>query len=121
MIRNYSEVPEVVCYPGRLNQALLSLLLNACEAIEGEGRIEVATEVDDERVSISVRDSGVGIPPEDLEKIFEPGFTTKGVGVGTGLGLSICYQVMQDHGGEIRLESELGKGTKATCLLPISL
>ena len=119
LIKSFSEVPEVVCYPGRLNQALVSLLLNACQAIRSTGTIELATEVADGNVLISVRDSGVGISPENLQRVFEPGYTTKGVGVGTGLGLSICYQVMQDHQGQIRIESEVGKGTTVTCILPL--
>jgi signal transduction histidine kinase len=63
----------------------------------------------------------VGISPEDLKNIFDPGFTTKGVGVGTGLGLSICYQIVQEHKGEIRVESEKGKGTTFTVILPMNL
>ena len=68
-----------------------------------------------------LRDSGNGIPPENLQKIFDPGFTTKGVGVGTGLGLSICYRIIQEHFGEILVESEVGKGTTFTIRIPDNL
>ncbi len=63
-------------------------------------------------------DTGTGIPPENLEKIFDPGFTTKGVGVGTGLGLSLVYKIIEDHGGSMEVKSELGKGSKFTISLP---
>jgi signal transduction histidine kinase len=66
-----------------------------------------------------VQDTGVGIAPEHLGKIFDPGFTTKGVGVGTGLGLSICHQIMADHQGSIQVVSEKGRGTTFTLMLPI--
>ena len=69
-------------------------------------------------VRIEISDTGKGIRPEHLGKIFDPGFTTKGVGVGTGLGLSIVYQIIQAHNGSITVKSELGKGTTFTILLP---
>jgi len=77
--------------------------------------------VADNKVHVSVSDTGVGIPREHLKSIFDPGFTTKGVGVGTGLVLSICYQIVQAHKGEIRVESEMGKGTTFTIILPMNL
>ena len=120
VIKDYGAVPPIVCYPGRLNQAFLSLLVNATQAIEGSGEIAVSTSKQGESLRVSISDTGGGIPPENLERVFEPGFTTKGVGVGTGLGLSICYQVFKEHGGEISIESEIGKGTRATCTLPYS-
>jgi signal transduction histidine kinase len=70
---------------------------------------------------VEIRDTGRGITREHLEKIFDPGFTTKGVGVGTGLGLSICYQIIQDHHGEILVESEVDMGTVFTVILPTDL
>ena len=121
VLREYGEVPEIVCYPGRLNQVFLSLLVNAIQAIEGPGQIGITTLQQDEKLHVVIRDTGGGIPEEHIDKVFDPGFTTKGVGVGTGLGLSICYQVMQDHKGEIRLESKRGEGTTATCILPYNL
>ena len=121
VVRNYGDVPAIVCYPGPLNQVFLSLLVNAVQAIEGPGQITITTLKEDEKLHVAIRDTGVGIPEEHIDKVFEPGFTTKGVGVGTGLGLSICYQVIQDHKGEIRLESRVGEGTSVTIILPYDL
>jgi PAS domain S-box-containing protein len=119
--RDYGVVPPISCYPGRLNQVFLNLLNNARQAIRGKGEIGIRTAVRDERVEIAVSDTGAGIAPENLRKIFDPGFTTKGVGVGTGLGLSICYQILRDHRGEILVESEPGKGSTFTVVLPMDL
>ena len=119
--KDFGELPLISCYPGRLNQVFLNLLINARQAIKGEGEIFISTRKQDQTISIEIRDTGTGISPEDLVKIFDPGFTTKGVGVGTGLGLSICYQIIQDHRGEIKAESELGKGTTFTVTLPMDL
>jgi signal transduction histidine kinase len=99
----------------------LNLLNNARQAISGCGEIEIRTFVHDDRVHIAFRDTGSGIAPEHLRKIFDPGFTTKGVGVGTGLGLSICYQIVRDHQGEIRVDSEPGLGSTFTVILPMQL
>ena len=70
-------------------------------------------------MNVQFSDSGVGIPPDNLARIFDPGFTTKGVGVGTGLGLSICFKIAQDHGGSIDVKSEIGRGSTFTVQLPI--
>jgi PAS domain S-box-containing protein len=119
--REYGAVPPIPCYPGRLNQVFLNLLNNARQAIRGKGEIAIRTCVLDQRVHVAVSDTGAGISPEHLRKIFDPGFTTKGVGVGTGLGLSICYQIVRDHRGEILVESEPGKGATFTVVLPMDL
>ena len=74
-----------------------------------------------DEVVVRVQDTGKGIPPEELERIFDPGFITKGVGVGTGLGLSISYRIMEKHGGSISAESQIGVGTTMTLRLPTSL
>ena len=121
VVKDYGVLPRIVCYPSRLNQVFLNLLVNAAQAIEGEGKIEVETGVEEDRVFVVIRDSGKGIEGSHLDKIFDPGFTTKGVGVGTGLGLSICYQIVQDHGGEIGVESEVGVGSTFTVWLPIHI
>ncbi|UCE25031.1 MAG: hypothetical protein JSU74_02995, partial [Candidatus Zixiibacteriota bacterium] len=121
VVREYGEIPPVACYPGKLNQVFLNILNNARQAIPGEGEIVVKTSVKDDRVHISIKDSGVGIPKEKLPLIFDPGYTTKGVGVGTGLGLSICYQIMQEHQGTIEVESEPGQGTTFTVIIPFGL
>jgi len=119
--REYGAIPPISCYPGRLNQVFLNLLNNARQAIRGKGEIGIRTFVRDDRVHIAVRDSGAGIAPDHMRKVFDPGFTTKGVGVGTGLGLSICYQIVRDHRGEILVESEVGKGATFTVVLPMDL
>lgn len=120
IIREYGQLPLVVCFPSRINQVFLNLLVNASQAIEGKGRIVLRTRHVGDRVEIEIEDSGKGIPQENLARIFDPGFTTKGVGVGTGLGLSICYQIVEDHQGDIRVQSEVGRGTTFTIVLPVS-
>lgn len=118
IVRQYGEVPQIVCYPGALNQVFMNLLVNASQAIEGSGRITIGTTTKREEVHISVTDTGNGIPKKDLRSIFNPGFTTKGVGVGTGLGLSIAYQIVEKHKGRIEVESEMGEGSVFTVILP---
>jgi signal transduction histidine kinase len=119
--RNYGDISPFACYPGRLNQVFLNILMNARQAIKTQGEISITTYRKDNHAYIEIADNGSGIPPEHLNRIFDPGFTTKGVGVGTGLGLSICYQIIRDHKGEIRVASEVGKGTKFTIALPMFL
>jgi signal transduction histidine kinase len=119
--RNYGEIPEIICYPGQLNQVFLNLLINASHAIKEKGEITIATYEKEGKVYVEFSDTGVGISQEHIKKVFDPGYTTKGVGVGTGLGLSICYQIIQEHTGEIRVESEEGKGSKFTIILPANL
>jgi len=119
--RDYGEVPPFAHCPGRLNQVFLNILVNAIQAIGKQGEITVTTRRKGDRAFIEIADTGCGIPAENLERIFDPGFTTKGVGVGTGLGLPICYQIVRDHDGEIRVASEAGKGTTFTIVLPMDL
>ena len=121
VIKNYGDFPAISCFPGRLNQVFLNLLINAKQAIEGKGEITITTYHRDNKGYIEFKDSGKGIAKEHLQRIFDPGFTTKGVGVGTGLGLSIVYQIMRDHRGEIKVESEPGKGATFTVILPMNL
>ena len=99
----------------------LNLIMNARQAIRGKGTITVRTYTADRSVFVEISDTGVGIPAKNLDRIFDPGFTTKGVGIGTGLGLSICYQIIQDHRGEITVRSEEGAGTTFTIRLPVNL
>lgn len=121
IVREYGDLPPVTCYPGRLNQVFLNLLNNARQAIEGEGTITISTDVRDGHVVMRFADTGKGIAPENLSKVFDPGFTTKGARVGTGLGLSICYQIIEDHKGKMDVESEVGRGTVFTIRLPLDL
>jgi signal transduction histidine kinase len=119
VIKEFSELPLVPCYPNRLNQVFMNLLVNAIQAITGKGEIRIRTSLDSLRVHIAISDSGSGIRQEHLEKIFDPGFTTKGVGIGTGLGLSISARIMQDHRGSISVQSEVGRGTTFVISLPL--
>lgn len=121
VIKNYGDLPSISCFPGRLNQVFLNLLINAKQAIDGKGEIAITTYLRDNKAHIEFKDSGKGIAKEHLQRIFDPGFTTKGVGVGTGLGLSIVYQIIQDHRGEIKVESEPGMGATFTIILPMNL
>jgi signal transduction histidine kinase len=121
VIREYGEISLIRCYPNELNQVFMNLLVNAVQAIEGEGTIGIETFVDGEQVGVSISDTGAGIPEDDVDRIFDPGFTTKGVGVGTGLGLSISYNIVQKHKGEIQVKSEEGKGSTFTVRIPRAL
>jgi PAS domain S-box-containing protein len=119
VVKNYGDVPPIRCHPNQINQVFMNMLVNGSQAIKGEGTITIRTFREGDIVSVQFSDTGVGIPPENLPRIFDPGFTTKGVGVGTGLGLSICFKIVQDHGGRIDVESEVGKGATFTIRLPI--
>jgi len=117
--RDYSDIPKIYCSPSSLNQVFMSKLKNASEAIEGEGEVKIRTYAQQEHVKIEISDTGKGIPEEHYDRIFEPGFTKKDVGVGVGLGLSICKKIIVDeHKGRIDVSSELGKGTTFTITLP---
>jgi PAS domain S-box-containing protein len=119
LVRYYGELPKLLCRPGDINQVFMSLLTNAHQAIENEGEIVVKTWSSGEAALIQVRDDGVGIDPADRGRLFDPGFTTKGVGVGSGLGLSIAYRIVADHGGHIEVEGERGEGACFTVRLPL--
>ena len=112
------ELPRIPCAPSQINQVLLNLLNNAAQAIDGFGRIVLKTWAEDSAVFISVQDSGRGMSAEVQARVFDPFFTTKPVGEGTGLGLSISYKIIQDHGGQIRVASEPGRGTRFLIRLP---
>jgi signal transduction histidine kinase len=120
VVKDYGELPRIQCYPSQLNQVFMNVLSNASQAIEGDGGITVRTRREGERVVVEIADTGKGIAPEDLERIFDPGFTTKGVGVGTGLGLSITYNIVKKHRGTIDARSAPGRGTTVTIRLPIA-
>lgn len=118
--KDFSRLPKVTCYPSQLNQVFMNVLSNAAQAIEGEGEIHLATKkLGSDRVEVLIRDSGKGMSKQTLEKVFDPFFTTKALGSGTGLGLSISYGVVQKHGGEILVSSDVGKGTEFRIILPI--
>lgn len=123
-----TSIPLVCGFPGELNQVFLNIIVNAAHAISdandggasGKGTITISTRSDDESVTVSIGDSGTGIPEDIRQRIFDPFFTTKEVGKGTGQGLSIAHSVVvQKHGGAITCESTLGQGTTFTITLPI--
>jgi len=114
------EVPPVPCYPALLNEAFMNLLVNACQAIKESGQVLVETKREADHAVITIRDNGRGIPPEHLNAIFDPGFTTKGVGVGVGLGLPVVYSVIQEHQGSVSVVSTIGKGSIFTLRLPLN-
>ena len=118
--RDYGELPDLLVYPNQLNQVFMNLIVNAVDAIEGEGKITIATQIDGEYAYVRITDTGKGIPPDNLARVFDPGFTTKGVGVGTGLGLSISYNIIEKHNGKLGVESEPGRGTTFTVALPLT-
>jgi signal transduction histidine kinase len=119
IVKEYGDLPKISCRPGQLNQVFMNLLKNAAESIEDKGTIRISTTVEGDNAIIRIRDDGRGIKTENLDKIFDPGFTTKGVGVGTGLGLSISYNIIRDHQGDIEVGSEEGKGSAFSIILPI--
>jgi PAS domain S-box-containing protein len=118
IVKEYGELPPVLCHPGQMNQVFMNLLVNAGQAITPPGKIVLKTWCDAGFVYTAVSDTGHGIPPEIRRRIFEPFFTTKEVGKGTGLGLSISYDIIKKHGGEIAVESTVGSGTTFTVKLP---
>ncbi len=118
--KEYGELPLLRCYLSQLNQVFMNLLVNASQAIEHQGKINIKTLLEENNIIIEISDNGSGIPSENLEKLFDPFFTTKPVGVGTGLGLYISYGIVQKHHGTLEVKSELGKGTTFKICLPIS-
>jgi PAS domain S-box-containing protein len=134
VIREYGEIPVIDCYPGQLNQVFMNILANAIDALderdgdrspeemrEQPSCIWIRTQPQGDRVLISIRDNGNGIPDRLRETIFNPFFTTKPVGKGTGLGLSITYQIIVErHGGKIDCYSRLGEGTEFAMEIPVT-
>ncbi len=123
----FAELPPVICNVGELNQVFLNMIVNAAHAIHDAGKdvsnglISISTEVVGEQVQITFNDNGCGIPQENLDKIYDPFFTTKEVGRGTGQGLAITRSIVMDkHGGEVHATSEVGVGTQFTIRLPIA-
>ena len=125
IVKEYGELPPVECHGAELNQVWMHLLSNAIDALDSltssqHPQITITTQlINSQEVAIQIADNGVGIPEKVQSKIFDPFFTTKPVGKGTGLGLSICYQIIQQHGGEIQVNSQVGKGTHLQIILPV--
>jgi signal transduction histidine kinase len=121
VVRHYGELPKINCFPSQLNQVFLNILINAKQAINGKGTITITTSHIDDFIRIEIADDGPGMPEKVRRRIFDPGYTTKGVGIGTGLGLAICYQIIQDHKGQIDVTSEEGHGATFTIDIPTTL
>lgn len=126
IIKSYGDLPDVYCFPQKISQVLLNIIMNAVQAIEKEGKITIGTRhvkkgrrVQDDMVEISVSDTGSGIDKAELTKIFDPFYTTKPPGQGVGLGLSISYDIVEAHNGRIEVASKAGQGTTFTIRLPI--
>nr|WP_319395857.1 ATP-binding protein [uncultured Desulfobacter sp.] len=126
--KSFGDIPRIECYPQKISQVLMNILVNAIQAIQGPGTIELSTRfvqtgrrVEDRFVEIVVSDTGCGIPQENLKKLFDPFFTTKPVGTGTGLGLSIVYEIIKFHGGRIDVSSQLGQGSQFKLLFPVKM
>jgi len=116
--KEYGDLPEIECFPGKLNQVFMNILSNAIQAIDGSGKIIIRTYMKDDNVLISIKDSGEGMTEEVLKHIFEPFYTTKEMGRGAGLGLSISYNIISRHNGKIAVNSRPGKGTEFIVSLP---
>ena len=137
IIKDYGQLPMVECYPSQLNQVVMNLLSNAIDALEEEmgnrserigdkptlsnPTITIRTFLTDNNwVTITVADNGIGIPEEIRSQLFDPFFTTKPIGKGTGLGLSISHQIVtHKHGGKIDCDSTLGQGTEFVVQIPV--
>jgi signal transduction histidine kinase len=122
VVKDYGEVPRIQANQSRLAQVFLNLLINAAHALPPQGsessEIRLLTRHEENVVMVAVRDTGVGIPEENLERLFEPFFTTKPPGEGTGLGLSISQEIIKAAGGRITVESQLGRGSTFRVFLP---
>ena len=110
IVKCYGKIPVIKCFPNMLNQVFTNLLVNACQAIDGQGTITITTEYKNNNLSVKIKDTGCGIPKNMLKKIFTAGYTTKEAG--TGLGLAICKKIIEKHDGEIRAESCVGIGSE---------
>ena len=118
--KKFGELPPITCSPSQINQVFLNLITNAAQVLPPQGgEITLVTRPEKNGIAVDVADNGTGIPPEALPKIFDPFFTTKEIGKGTGLGLSISYQIIKDHGGQISVETQVGRGTRFTVWLPL--
>ena len=113
-------LPRVSGDVGQLQQAVVALATNAIDAMPEGGTLTLTAICSNSRVLVQVRDTGIGIAPENMTKIFDPFFTTKDVGRGTGLGLAVCYGILSDHGGRLDVRSTVGAGTTFTITLPVA-
>jgi two-component system NtrC family sensor kinase len=124
VVKDYRPLPKISCYASQINQVFMNILSNAVQAIDGPGNIWITTKPvrrdGKDYAQISFQDSGKGMTQAVIEKIFDPFFSTKGVGQGTGLGLSISYGIVHNHGGDIHVKSQVGIGTEFIVTLPVT-
>jgi two-component system NtrC family sensor kinase len=121
VVKEYGSLPRINCHVSELNQVFMNILRNAADAIAGQGQITIRSSAAADQVSVRIEDTGVGIAPDQMQRVFDPEFTQKGSRVRAKLGLFTSHQIVQKHEGEIRIESELGKGTAVTVVLASSL
>ncbi|MEA1922094.1 MAG: ATP-binding protein [Pseudomonadota bacterium] len=128
VVKEYGKLPQVKCFPQKIGQVFMNILINAVQAIIKWGSITITTKPlvvgrrrVDNLVEIKITDTGCGIDKDAIKKIFDPFFTTKKVGCGTGLGMSISHDIIKVHGGTIKVESEVGVGTTFTVQLPVEM
>ena len=118
---NYKgEIPEIICYPGKINQVFLNIISNAIDAISDNGKIWITVEKNNDKIITSIKDTGSGMNNDTLKKVFDPFYTTKPVGKGTGLGLAITYGIIKDHNGNIEVKTEENEGSEFIITLPIN-
>ena len=116
IIKNYSDLPPIKCYPNMLNQVFMNILVNAAHAIEGEGTITIDTDYKNNNLIVKIKDTGCGI--KEPEKIFFAGYTTKSAGVGTGLGLAIAQKIIEKHKGKIEVKTKINEGSEFCITIP---
>lgn len=124
VVKNYAQLPNLMCRVNMLNQVFMNILVNACHSIlnsEKEGIIEIITSCDDVNLVVKIKDNGCGIPQNQQSKIFNVGYTTKKIGMGTGLGLSISKKIVELHKGTISFISKEGVGTEFIVSIPLNL
>jgi len=121
VVKEYGDIPKIFCYPGDINQVFMNLLTNAAQAIQGKGTIKIRTFADNRNVHIEMTDTGVGITPGNMKYLFDPRFTKKGSRVKAGIGLFTSYNIVQNHKGQIKVESKVGKGSTFMVIIPRDL
>ncbi|TRZ94590.1 MAG: PAS domain S-box protein [Rhodocyclaceae bacterium] len=119
VVKEYADLPLILCLPSQLNQVFMNLMVNAAQAIEVHGIVTLRTGQEEDQIWVEIADTGKGVAPENLARLFDPFFTTKPVGLGTGLGLSVSYSIVEKHHGKIEVHSELGKGATFRVWLPV--
>lgn len=118
LVKDYGHLPRTFCSPGQLNQAFMNVLQNAVQAVRGQGEVRIRTWQERADLWVEIQDTGVGIAPEQLRHIFEVAFRSKDGRVRMGSGLSVTYHIVDEHGGQIAVESQVGKGTRVRVRLP---